>query len=114
MILYVRQLAWLHGRVPDSELVRMRLIKKQEDLDLPELGSLSYLIDLFEDAGIATSGKALSWAEIKAWQSLTLTPLAVWEARLIKEMSAAYMSAFRKYDQSSEDSPAIAYRCQNG
>ena len=52
----------------------------------PPLGPLSYLYSY-----LCESGPLASWGDIKAWQECTSTPLEPYEAKLLWEMSCAYL-----------------------
>lgn len=46
----------------------------------------------------------IDWREVEAWQALTLIDLLPWEARAIRQMSAAFVS--QRYDARKPDCPA--------
>jgi len=49
----------------------------------------------FTEAG-AAGAVALSWREIAEWKRLTGVPLAPWEAKLLRNLSSAYLAESRK------------------
>lgn len=67
-----------------------------------------HLINRLIEIGITeTTGMGpapLSWREIEAWQHATNVRMAPWEARLIRQLSIAYIAQGRKAE--SENCPA--------
>lgn len=59
-------------------------------------------IGLTETNGMGPS--PLSWREIEAWQRVTGVHIAPWEARLIRQLSIAYIAEGRRAE--SENAPA--------
>lgn len=78
-------------------------IVRREEWNLPDVGPFDYLLELFFEIGI--SDTPTSWRELQAWQELTCTPMLIWELKLMKSLSGAYISSVKKYDGKDEISP---------
>lgn len=102
----MRHVAWLNA-VPEEPLVKngparppakSRIDRMKDDgiePDLPEI-SAEYLIAYLWDAGPALPGAAgpvpLTHSELLAWQENTGIVLAPWETRMLRRLSADYIS----------------------
>jgi hypothetical protein len=68
-----------------------------EEPDLPDIDPESYfLIEYLLDAGPVSGGSngaaALSWGELQAWQAGSGVSLPPWQLRLLRRLSAEYLS----------------------
>lgn len=116
--LYVRQVAWLHAVPKDdkkpsltdiseaqSRLKEMRV--KGIDPNLPD-NPAPYLVEyLFEVGPTVSAGMGpviLGWRDLQAWQELIGIDLAPWELRLLRRLSADYLSQSLKAEK--PDCPA--------
>lgn len=107
--LFVRYQAWL-GATPDKRdnekfdpLPRIKTLTPGE-IQFPP-NPAEYLTRWLFDIGPAVSGgmgmAALGWRDLADWQSITGVELLPWEARLIRELSHAFVAqnhASRKRD----------------
>ena len=63
---------------------------------MPPLSTPWFIERLTEIGIVEPSGMGqgpISWTTLRAWQQLTGTPLAPWEARLLRALSAAFLAA---------------------
>lgn len=70
------------------------LTKAGRDLEIPDLGELAYLMEALFDAGPTArtpmGETPLDWRDLRAYAVMTQTDLEPWEARTIRDLSAAY------------------------
>jgi hypothetical protein len=115
-------MAWLHAAPrpdPDSQrgkaaaeskikpVSRLEELRKQKIEPAMPPNPAPHIIDRLLEMGITEgemSAKPLSWCEIVAWQQGVWVRLAPWEARLIRRLSAAYVTESRAAE--SENCPA--------
>lgn len=87
---------------PDGELL---------PLPLPALSCGEYLVSYLMEAGpsLATGmGPApLTWSEIEVWQRLTGTPLQPWEARMLRDLSRAWVLESRQAEKPDAPAPWV-------
>lgn len=81
-----------------KQLTRLEKAKADgKEPELPELDAGEYLVSHLWDAGPVMHGAAgavpLSQSEIRAWQDNTGNELQPWEVRLLRRLSADYISA---------------------
>lgn len=104
LTLHVRYLAWLGAKpVADKQTLngpepQSRLEKLKADgfeAMLPPL-SAPWVVEKLNEIGPVVSGGMapvpLGWRDIAAWKEGTGFPLEPWEARLIRKLSAEYLS----------------------
>lgn len=115
LALYVKHLGWLHAtpkprkgskRKADDRSRMDRILDDKLPVRMPPNPAphlISWLIEigLTEKNGMGES--ALSWREINEWQAATGVALSAFEARLMRELSKAYVGQKQKSD--SENSP---------
>ena len=67
---------------------------------LPDVGEVSYLLGYWQDLGLVASGAMgavrLSAQELMAWQEGSAITLDPWEFRVLREMSAHYISSLHE------------------
>lgn len=111
-------MAWLHA-VPRDEKDAKRNAKRQTriavlaDKDIepewPEIDAGAHLIRYLLEVGPtmpAGMGAApVSWAEIDAWMRRTGIRLVAWEARLLRDLSSAYLGQHAKSDSFDAEPP---------
>jgi hypothetical protein len=119
LILYARQLAWLHATPkppPESKRTEgeVATISRYEQMEndgipiqmppnpAPTIAARWLEIGTTEAAGMGAG--PLSWGTIKAWQDVTGIALDRWEARLLRKLSQAYLRESRLAE--SENYPA--------
>lgn len=89
-----------------SRLERMK--KDRIPVQMPP-NPLPHVIDRLIDMGIteaAGMGVApLSWQTLHAWQSVTGVVLPPWEARLIRQLSVAYVAEGRRAESENASPP---------
>lgn len=88
-------------------MTRGQLVK-QGEWKFPDLGTFGYLVEIIQDIGVSEGRAPLSWKEIEAFQKVTGIPLALWEAKIIRTASQAYVQALGQYTDSGEMSPLEA------
>lgn len=70
------------------------------NLDMPERGALSYLIDWLDELGFvvmdATGLRAVSWQDINYWSLMTGTDITPWEAKSLVSLSQGYLIEHRE------------------
>lgn len=80
-------------------------------LEMPDIGSQGYLIELLLEIGASAStgfGVApLSWSEIYSWSSLTQTNLTSWEASTIMSLSRAFTASYHRFDETNAAAPFV-------
>lgn len=108
LTLYVRQLAWLYA-VPQPPKGTKQAEKGEPNtlsrFDQMRRGNVTpqmppcpmpHFIEWFTDIGMVESGgmgpAPLSWREISEWQANMAVTLEPWEAKLLRELSVAYLS----------------------
>lgn len=84
---------------------RDMLPKGDPDLELPELGTFGYLIELLGSLGLLDGDRPHSWQNLESWQKMTSTPLSKWEAEQIMNLSRGYYQASREFSNSVVPSP---------
>ena len=116
LTLFVRQMAWLHAvpkppagtrraKLADHSPKISRLDQLKKDGITPQMppNPLPHIIARLIEIGITeTTGMGaapLSWREIAEWQRNTGVPLAPWEAKLIRQLSLAYMAESRRAEE---------------
>lgn len=120
LTLYVRQMAWFNATPKPAEgskrekagraatLTRRDQFKKDGvDPPMPPNPMPSVITRLIEIGLTSSTGMdrtALTWAEINQWKAATGFALSSWEARMIRQLSAAYIVEGRKAE--SENCPA--------
>jgi hypothetical protein len=111
-------MAWLHttpkppeGTVRAKHAARIsRYDQAKRDGIEPPMppNPMPHLIGHLIEAGITQSTgmdrTPLSWCEIEAWQRTTHARLSVWEVRLLRKLSLAYVSEGRRAED--ENCPA--------
>ncbi|MCU6454354.1 hypothetical protein LPN01_09705 [Sphingomonas sp. A2-49] len=114
-------MAWLNGVPkpdPDSArgksqaaqptMTRLEDAKRRKITPPMPPNPAPHIVDRLVEMGITEAAGmgavALSWREIVAWQEGTWVRLAPWEARLIRDLSKAYLAESRIAD--SENCPA--------
>jgi hypothetical protein len=121
LILYVRQLGWLHAapkstsknaKDDDRPPSRMQTFTKDGGrAPLPERGTCGRLIDwLFEVGPTVPAGMGpapLTHSEIRAWQENSRMPLTSWEARMLRVLSREYLSESLAADDPKRPPPWI-------
>ncbi|WP_239016837.1 phage tail assembly chaperone [Sphingomonas ginkgonis] len=104
-------MAWLNAtpKLPEGSkraqrggsscLSRIEELKKDKISPPMPPNPAPHLINRLIEIGIAETGgmgpSTLSWREIGEWQRLTGVELEPWEARLIRDLSAAYIAEGR-------------------
>lgn len=110
--LYVRHLAWLQATPKPpagskrakhfdqanalsriDELKKNKVVPPMPPNPAPHMIERLIEIGLSEAAGMAAV--PVSWVTIEAWQRITGTALAAWEARLIRRLSSDYLASSR-------------------
>jgi hypothetical protein len=65
-------------------------------MEIPDAGDMAYLLEMLFEAGptVATpmGDTPLGWSDLRAYAEMTGTDLDPWEARTLREMSAAYLA----------------------
>jgi hypothetical protein len=110
---YVRSIAWWwavpepverkHRRISDApdqpvkRQSRLKALKKGEEPFMPAFPEeFGFLVDiLFEVGPTSTGGMSvtqLSWADLGAWENQTGYPLQPWQSRLLRNLSAEFLS----------------------
>lgn len=106
-------MAWLHATPKPPEgskrakseaqqpkLSRLDQMKKDGITAQMPPNPLPHILTRFIEMGITESNgmgpSPLSWATIEGWQRITAVDLAPWEARLLRQMSLAYIAEGRK------------------
>lgn len=76
---------------------------------MPDIESAEYLVSAFHGVGMVVSNgmgiTAISWLELSAYCSITVTDLSGWESEIIMDMSRAYSSTFRKAEDPTMTAP---------
>jgi hypothetical protein len=119
LTLYVRQMAWLQAvpkppegskrakAVQQAQISRIDRMTKDGITAAMPSNPMPHVITRLIEIGITEStgmGPApLSWSEIGAWQASTGVLLAPWEAKLLRQLSIAYLSETRRAE--SENCP---------
>ncbi len=66
------------------------------DIEVPDAGDMAYLIEALFDAGPTVrtpKGEApLGWRDLHAYDQMTRADLDPWEARALRDLSAAYLA----------------------
>jgi hypothetical protein len=112
LTLFVRMLAWLHAtpRPPEgskreknigaSKLSRLETLKRDGISPTmppnPAPALISRLIEIGLTEATGAGPAPLSWREILAWQTATEIKLPPWQARLMRNLSAAYLAESRR------------------
>jgi hypothetical protein len=112
-------MAWLHAtpkppegskraqRGQAAKLSRLDQLKKDKVPAPMPPNPAPKIVERLVEIGITGSNgmgaTPLSWAEIGEWQRLTCVPLPPWEARLLRQLSLAYLSESRRAE--SENCP---------
>lgn len=72
-------------------------------LELPELDGAEYIAEAFMGSGLVGSGgmgmQPISWQELDAFCSRSVTGLNGWEAKQVMRMSRAYCSMHKKAEK---------------
>jgi len=88
------------------------LLRIRGTLDFPEIEDEEYLIDYWQDIGLASPGAMgmipISSSEIRAWQDMSGVQLSVWEYQTLREMSREYVSQYNASNQKDTPPPYIA------
>ena len=84
-----------------DQLKRDNIVPPMPSNPLPHMITRLIEIGLTETTGMGPA--PLSWSAIAAWQAVTGVPLAAWEARLIRNLSVAYIGESRRAE--SENCP---------
>ncbi len=88
------------------------LLRIRGTLDFPEIEEEEYLIDYWQDIGLASPGAMgmipISSSEIRAWQDMSGVWLSVWEYQTLREMSREYVAQYNASDQKDTPPPYIA------
>lgn len=109
-------MAWLHAapKIPQDAgspkptqqvepLSRFDQMKKEGIAPSMPPNPMPHLINWLIEIGIMESTGAgpapLSWREIRAWQDGVRVRLAPWEARLLRQLSIAYIAQSREAEQ---------------
>ena len=66
------------------------------------------MLRLFLELGLCDGDKPISWQEIYAWQRLTFTPLELWEAKMLKNLSELYVQSYKQNNDTHNPSPMDA------
>jgi hypothetical protein len=98
-------LAWLDA-VPDESKISRRDSFEKDGLEIvfPEVTAYHIIEYLFE-IGISIGEHAITFNEIESWQRLSGIELQPFEARFIKKLSEAYLSAAREAADKDAESP---------
>lgn len=94
-----------------SRLAKMRREQADDDYvpDMPPLGGMNDLIKyLYEMGPVVAAGSGagpVTFSEILAWCQLTGVALQPWEARLIRRLSAEYLSESHKAEKRDAQAP---------
>lgn len=118
---YVRALAWWYAVPrPPAGALQPALLQRQSriemaaqsggDVDMPELAAgLMPIVHMLFDAGpISGAGQSaatLSWTDLDAWQRTTGTVLPPGQLRLLRRMSAEYLSEMSRASESDPPPP---------
>lgn len=82
------------GKPYDGFTRLQKLRARGRPLGLPELGSLSYMVELLFRAGPLMSGAMgmvpLSWSEVHAFASVSMEFSSPWEVETLREMSLSF------------------------
>lgn len=69
---------------------------------------------MFYELGICEAGAGgateITWKEMQAWSELTNTPLQLWEAQTLKEMSATYVREYHAATDKNRPPPYSDHR----
>jgi hypothetical protein len=96
-------------KLPPPRLSRMAVMLEQDkDIDLPDIDeALCFIIvDLFEAGPISVAGSSqipLTWSDLQTWERGVGVELPLWQARLIRHLSAMYLSEYIRSD--AHDAP---------
>lgn len=103
--LYVRYMAWLHTapistekRSLDSAEPISRLAKMEKDGIIPMFPPnsaphlVNYLMEIGPVEAAGMDGAPIGWATMRHWQHQMAIELQPWEARLIRRLSAEYLT----------------------
>jgi hypothetical protein len=96
----------------EPTLTRAEIMAKKGVVpDLPYLSGGHYLIDYLMEAGpISAAGMGpvvLTWPELNAWVERTGVDLQPWESRMVRRLSADYLTQSRKSEKLDCPSPAF-------
>ncbi len=116
LTLYVRQMAWLHAtpKPPDGsqraamkgQTLISRLDQYKRDGITPQMPpvTMPHIIDRLVEIGMTdANGMTVGWQTLRAWSEMTCVRLSPWEARLLRQLSSAYVSEGRAAE--SENCP---------
>ncbi len=115
--LYVRQVAWLLAipKVKDSRGVETKLPARidpyraqKAEPPLPPLVAQHVYDWLMEVGPVEAGGMGqvpLSWTAIRDWAGLTFKRLTAWEARLLRRLSAEYLTESHAAEDHNRPAP---------
>jgi hypothetical protein len=105
LVTFIKFLAWIDA-VPDESKLSRRDFFEKDGLEIvfPEVRAY-YLIEHLFDIGISIGDHSITYSEIEAWQRLSGVELQPFEARFLKKLSEAYLSAAREAADNDAESP---------
>jgi len=74
---------------------------------MPECGAL-YLVEYMIELGVTYGEQAVPYSEIESWQRQSGIELQPWEARIVKQLSEAYLSESHAARDPDAKAPWIA------
>lgn len=80
--------------------------------DMPPAGAAAHLVGILFEVGPTTpagEGRApIAWTDIEAWQRCTGRPLSSWEARIVRRLSAEYVSGLGEFSDPAAPAPYMS------